>query len=185
MDITDALAPTSDQLDAVELVNPRTFTIDTGSKLGTRDGKTVAEIRLVDFPRVWRPSKGMLDVLAACWGTDGKQWAGRSLTLYCDPDVMYGRDKVGGIRISHLSHIDKPRTVMIRANGVGRKKSWPVEPLTEPAPMPTAAQMNVPTPATIAACTDLAELTAMWKAHPELRTQIEARVAELKTGAVQ
>jgi len=60
-----------------------------------------------------------------------------------------------------------------------------VEPLTEPAPMPTAAQMNVPTPATIAACTDLAELTAMWKAHPELRTQIEARVAELKTGAVQ
>ena len=26
MDITDALAPTSDQLDAIELVNPRTFT---------------------------------------------------------------------------------------------------------------------------------------------------------------
>ncbi|HEY4753477.1 MAG TPA: hypothetical protein VIH37_09340, partial [Candidatus Limnocylindrales bacterium] len=69
MDITDALAPTSDQLDAVELVNPRTFTIDTGSALGKREGKTVAEVRLVDFPRVWRPSKGMLDVLAACWGT--------------------------------------------------------------------------------------------------------------------
>ena len=46
MDITDALAPTSDQLDAIELVNPRTFTIDTGSRLGSRDGKTVAEIRL-------------------------------------------------------------------------------------------------------------------------------------------
>ena len=61
MDITDALAPKSDQLDAVELVNPRTFTIDTGSRLGTREGATVAEIRLVGFPRVWRPSKGMLD----------------------------------------------------------------------------------------------------------------------------
>ena len=80
-DITDALAPTSDQLDAIELVNPRTFTIDTGSRLGNRDGKTVAEIRLVGFPRVWRPSKGMLDVLARCWGTDGKAWAGRSVTI--------------------------------------------------------------------------------------------------------
>ena len=29
MDITDALAPTSDQLDAIELVNPRTFMIGT------------------------------------------------------------------------------------------------------------------------------------------------------------
>lgn len=131
MDITDALAPTSDQLDAVELVNPRTFTIDTGSKLGSRDGKTVAEIKLVGFPRVWRPSKGMLDVLAACWGTDGRQWTGRSVTLYNDPSVMYGKDRVGGIRISHLSHIDKACDVTIRANGAGRKRQWHVEPLRQ------------------------------------------------------
>ncbi|GMA26164.1 hypothetical protein GCM10025864_39230 [Luteimicrobium album] len=57
MDITDALAPTSDQLDAIELVNPRTFTIDTGSKLGTREGKTVAEIRLRDFPASGAPAR--------------------------------------------------------------------------------------------------------------------------------
>ncbi|MGC4151529.1 MAG: hypothetical protein QM628_00425 [Propionicimonas sp.] len=174
MDITDALAPTSDQLDAVELVTPRTFTIDTGSRLGKRDGKTVAEIKLVGFPRVWRPSKGMLDVLAACWGTDGKQWAGRSVTLYCDPDVMYGKDKVGGIRISHLSHIDKARDVMIRANGVGRKKSWHVEPLaTEPA-------STEPTPEQIDACADKVTLGEMWRVSgPEMRARIEARVAEL------
>lgn len=184
MDITDALAPKSDQLDAVELVKPRTFTIDTGSKLGKREGRTVAEIKLVGFDRVWRPSKGMLDVLAACWGLDGKQWAGRSVTLYCDPNVMFGPDKVGGIRISHLSHIDEPRTVTIRANGVGRKRSWRVDPLTESTP--TAAQMNVPTPETIAACTDADELRAMWLQlpAPEIRALIEARVAELKTGVV-
>ena len=140
MDITDALAPTSDQLDAVELVNPRTFTIDTGSALGQRDGKVVAEIRLVDFPRVWRPSKGMLDVLGACWGTDGKQWVGRRVTVYNDPDVMFGRDKVGGVRISHLSHIDGPRVVRIRATGgAGRKRDWRVEPLPDaPATKPAA-----------------------------------------------
>lgn len=131
MDITDALAPVSDQLDAIELVNPRTFTIDSGSSLGKRDGKTVAEIRLVGFPRVWRPSKGMLDVLAACWGTDAKQWVGHRVTLYNDTKVMFGPNKVGGVRISHLSHIDKARTVTIRASGVGRKQQWPVKPLPQ------------------------------------------------------
>jgi len=129
MDITDALAPTSDQLDAIELVTPRTFTIDTGSRLGERDGKKVAEIKLVDFPRVWRPSKGMLDVLAACWGTKAEQWVGHRVTLYNDPEVTFGREKTGGVRISHLSHIDKARTVTIRASGQGRKKPWPVQPL--------------------------------------------------------
>jgi hypothetical protein len=131
MDITEALAPASDQLDAVELVKPRTFTIDAGSALGERDGKTVAEIRLVGFARVWRPSKGMLDVLAACWGTDAKQWVGHRVTLYNDPDVTFGKEKVGGIRISHLSHIDGPRAVTIRGRGAGRKQQWPVNPLPD------------------------------------------------------
>lgn len=173
MDITDTLAPTSDQLDAVELVNPRTFTIDTGSRKGNRDGKTVLEVRLVDFPRVWRPSKGMLDVLAACWGVDSKAWVGHRVTLYCDPDVMFGKDKVGGVRISHLSHIDKARMVTIRASGAGKKKQWPVEPL---ASEPTAAQ--------VAASTDEAELRAWWQVSgDERRAQIQARASELKAPA--
>lgn len=132
MDITQALAPASDQIDAVELVEPRTFTIDTGSRLGKRDGKTVAEIRLVEVDRVWRPSKGMLDVLAACWGTKADQWVGRRVTVYNDPDVMFGKDRVGGVRISHLSGIDAARDVQIRGAGAtGRKKSWHVEPLPD------------------------------------------------------
>lgn len=138
MDITAALAPNSDQLDAVELVTPRTFTIDTGSGLGTREGKAVAEIRLVDFPRVWRPSKGMLDVLAKCWGTDARAWAGRRVTLYCDPEVTFGKEKPGGVRISHLSHIDKARDVTIRGRGAGKVLLWHVEPLPD-APAPALA----------------------------------------------
>jgi hypothetical protein len=175
MDITDALAPTSDQLDAIELVNPRTFTIDTGSNLGKRDGKTVAEIRLSDFPRVWRPSKGMLDVLAACWGTDAKKWVGHRVTLFNDPEVMFGPNKVGGIRISHLSHIDRKRTVTIRASGAGRKQQWPVEPLTDATPA-----IPEPTAEHVAASTDQNELRDMWqRSGPERRAQIQARVAEL------
>ena len=178
VDITDALAPKSDQLDAVELVNPRTFTIDTGSRLGTREGATVAEIRLVDFPRVWRPSKGMLDVLAKCWGTDGKAWAGRSVTLYNDPEVTFGKDKVGGIRISHLSHIDGPVTVMIRGRGQGaRKIAWPVKPLTVAAPPPPPAAMSLED---VAATTDTDTLRTAWQGSPpDVRAAIEARVAEI------
>jgi hypothetical protein len=136
MDISDALAPNSDQLDAIELVTPRTFTIAAGGRLSVRDGKTVAEIALENFPRVWRPSKGMLDVLARCWGSDAKQWVGRRVTLYNDPDVMFGKDRVGGVRVSHLSHIDGAQTVDIRASGRGRgTKPWKVEPLPDAAPV--------------------------------------------------
>ena len=178
MDITDALAPKSDQLDAVELVNPRTFTIDTGSRLGTREGATVAEIRLVDFPRVWRPSKGMLDVLAALWGTDGKAWVGRSVTLYNDPEVTFGKDRVGGIRISHMSHIDGPKTVMIRGRGQGaRKIAWHVKPLTVAAPPPIPAPMTLED---VAATTDTDTLRTAWQGSPpDVRAAIEARVAEI------
>ena len=176
MDITDALAPASDQLDAVELVDPRTFTIDTGSRLGKREGKTVAEIRLVGFDRVWRPSKGMLDVLAACWGTNGEKWTGHRVTVYNDRSVTFGKERTGGVRISHLSHIDEARDVTIRANGAGRTQLWHIEPLSE-------SQVKVetePTADQVAACTDPAELRVMWHAAgPERRTQITARVAEL------
>ena len=178
MDITDALAPKSDQLDAVQLVHPRTFTIDTGSRLGTREGATVAEIRFVGFPRWWRPSKGMLDVLAKCWGTDGKAWVGRSVTLYNDPEVTFGKDKVGGIRISHLSHIDGPVTVMIRGRGQGaRKIAWPVKPLTVAAPPPPPAAMSLED---VAATTDTDTLRTAWQGSPpDVRAAIEARVAEI------
>lgn len=157
MDITDALAPNSDQLDAIELVTPRTFTIAAGGRLAVRDGKTVAEIALEGFPRVWRPSKGMLDVLAKCWGADAKQWVGRRVTLYNDPDVMFGKDKVGGVRVSHLSHIDGAQTVPIRASGRGRSpKPWKVEPLPDVDPAKVTAAITA-----IGNTTDLAGLEAI------------------------
>ena len=176
-DIIDALAPTSDQLDAIELVNPRTFTIDTGSALGKRDGKTVAEIRLVGFDRVWRPSKGMLDLLADCWSTDAKTWVGRRVTVYNDREVMFGREKTGGVRISHLSDIDKARDVSIRANGAGKRRMWHVEPLVESTP----AAAPAPTRPDVIACTDVDALRDMWRiSGAEMRALIQTRIAELK-----
>ena len=132
MDITDTLAPKSDQLDAVDLLGgPQTFTVAEVTK--GKDDQPV-NVRLVEFPRVWRPGKSMRRVLAAAWGTDAKAWVGRRVTLYCDNSVKFGGAEVGGTRISHLSHIAKPLSVPLLVTR-GKSAMFKVQPLVEkPAP---------------------------------------------------
>lgn len=128
-DISETLAPNSDQLDAVDLIgNPRTFTITNVSK---GNAEQPVQIALAEFPRVWRPGKSMRRVLAACWGTDASKWVGRRVTLYCDESVRFGNDVVGGTRISHLSHIDKPKGVPLLVSR-GKSATFRVQPLPEP-----------------------------------------------------
>lgn len=179
MDITAALAPKSDQLDAIELVAPRTFTIGEGSRLGQREGSDVVEIALVDFPRVWRPSKGMLDAIVAVWGTNAREWTGHRVTLYNDPEVTFGRDKVGGIRISAMTGIEETKTVQIRGRGQGaRRVPWRIEPIKD-APRPARPQQ--PTPDQIESCTDRDQLRAWWQAATDdLKPLIQARGEALK-----
>jgi hypothetical protein len=170
-DITETLAPKSDQLDSIDLITgPRTFTVASVSQ---GNSEQPVNVHLVEFPRVWRPSKGMRRVLAACWGAQANEWTGRRVTLYCDPDVTFGKDKVGGTRISHLSHIDGPKKVpMLVAKG--RTGIVTVEPLPDaPAPEP------VPTEADVQASTDTDLLRSWWK-HAHLQGAIKARVDELK-----
>ena len=169
MDITNALAPKSDQLDAVDLLGspPQVFTITDVSK---GNAEQPVNIRLAEFPRVWRPSKGMLRVLAGCWGKETAAWVGRRVELYCDPDVMFGPDRVGGVRISRLSHIEKRTSVsMIIKRGKGG--SWNVDPLPDaPAADPNAER--------------LASLRAEWKhATPERRAEITTESEALQGGA--
>lgn len=132
MDISQALAPKSDQLDAVDLLGspPMVFTITDVNK---GSDEQPVNIHLAEFPRVWRPSKGMLRVLAHCWGKDVAAWVGRKVELYTDPDVMFGPVKVGGIRIQRLSHIGK-RTSVPMIVGRGKSGSWNVDPLPDAAP---------------------------------------------------
>ncbi len=171
MDITETLAPKSDQLDAVDLLGgPRTFTI-TGVKAGNEEQPV--QISLAEFPRVWRPGKSMRRVLAAAWGTDAKAWVGRRVTLFCDNSVKFGGEEVGGTRISHLSNISKALSVPLLVTR-GRSGMFKVQPLKE-EPRPTEADVT--------ACTDRDALTVMWRTHTDLRPAIEARVAELDARA--
>lgn len=168
MDISETLAPNSDQLDAVDLLGgPQTFTITKVSK-GKEDQPV--NIHLAEFPRVWRPGKSMRRVLAACWGTDASVWAGRRVTLYCDPEVMFGKEKTGGTRISHLSHIDKPKAIPLLVSR-GKSATFRVDPLPDaPPPDPNAAR--------------IAELKVEWaNADADRRAAIEAEVKAIQGGA--
>lgn len=131
-DITETLAPKSDQMDAVDLLGgPMTFTIVEVTK-GASDEQPV-QVKLAEFSRPWRPSKGMRRVLAACWTPHANEWTGRRLTLFCDPTVRFGGAEVGGIRISHMSDLTGPRKVPLLITK-GKSAMYTVQPLKEEAP---------------------------------------------------
>lgn len=132
MDLSETIAPTSDQLDAVDLLSgPRTFTI---TKVTANNGDQPVNVHLAEFPRVWRPGKSMRRVLVSAWGPDASQYVGRRVTLYCDPNVTFGKDTVGGTRISHLSHIDKALSIPLLVSR-GKSALFRVQPLAELAPI--------------------------------------------------
>lgn len=136
LDMTESLAPKSDQLDAVDLVGgPRTFTIESVSK---HNAEQPFNFHLAEFPRVWRPGKSMRRVIAAAWGTKSSAYIGQRVTLYCDNSVEFGGAAVGGSRISHMSGIGgKPLKVALLIKK-GRSAIFTVQPLPDaPAPKPT------------------------------------------------
>jgi hypothetical protein len=63
------------------------------------------------------------------------------MELYCDPEVQFGGMKVGGIRISRMSHIDGDKSMALTATR-GKKGSTrcPADrPLRQQRPKTTAA----------------------------------------------
>lgn len=126
--------PRSDQWNADDFIGgPRTFTI-AGVKVGTAEQKYDIELTEGEG-RFWRPPLTMLRLLIAAWGDDAIEWAGRRVTLYRDESVRFGSDAVGGIRVSHMSHLpgNKPLTVKLTASR-GRRASHTVEPLPDAPP---------------------------------------------------
>jgi len=175
-DIGDTLVPKSNQLDAVDLLDgPRVFTITECVTRPSEEQPTT--IKLAEFPRPWKPGKNQRRVLAFCWGGKGSLYAGRKVELYCDTNVLYGGEKVGGIRIRALSHIDGPMDApIIKTRGQGG--TWHVEPLTADA---IPVDVTEPTPDQVAGCTDFAVLNA-WipVSRPIVRASISKRIADLE-----
>jgi hypothetical protein len=168
MDLTQTTAPKSDQQNFDDYASgPKTVTI---SEVRQGSSEQPVEVHLVEFPgRPYKPSKSMRRVLIAAWGPDSKVYAGRRMTLVGDSTVKFGGSVVGGIKISHLSHIDKRLNVNLTVTR-GKRAPHTVEPLPD-APVPTEADVR--------ASTDTETLRSWWQ-HAHLQPAIKARVDELK-----
>lgn len=142
MDITETTAPRSDQQNFDDYATAsRTVTISEVRK-GTAEQPV--EIHLVEFPgRPFKPSKTVRRVLVQMWGPETSNYTGRRMTLYGDPTVKFGGQVVGGIRVSHLSHIEKRTTLQLTTTR-GKRAPYVVEPLPDtPADgMVTKAQLS-------------------------------------------
>jgi len=136
MDISKALVAKSDQLNASDLSgNPIVATIEAV------DGdETKPVVHLVGLRgRPWKPSKGMLRVLAHAWGTQTDVWLGRSVKLVNNPEVIYAGEKVGGVEVIAMSNIAADFTIPVRISQK-KVKQHTVTVLAEPATEPWRAQ---------------------------------------------
>jgi len=143
MDLSETIHANSAQLNADDLISgPITVTITKVEESKSADGKQPIDIHLAERTVPWRPCLTMRRLLVHIWGSDGNTYEGRKLTLYRDPAVKYGNELVGGIRISHASHIDKAQKTMLQVTR-GRKAPYTVNPMKEAekdAPPPKQAK---------------------------------------------
>jgi len=114
-DLRSTIIPKSDQLNSEQLLaGPMTVRV-TDVRIGNSDEQPISVHYEGEAGRPFKPCKTMRKVLILAWGPDGREWAGKSMSLYCDPQVKFGGAEVGGIRISHLSDIDRDIQVSLTA----------------------------------------------------------------------
>ena len=180
MDLSKTIIAKSDQLNADDLITgPRTFTV-----VDVRPGSEEQPVSIVlaEWPsnRPFKPSKTVQRILAYCWGAETDDWPKDArMTLYRDEKVKWAGEEVGGIRVSHLSHINGQQKIALQESK-HKKSLHTIQPLREAAPKQAAPAE--PTADEVAACVDLAALHDLWKraTSEERREQIRQRKADLE-----
>lgn len=127
-DMSKVITPKSDQQNADDLIaGPLTIRV---SGVDIRPGtEQPVSVRFDgDEGKPWKPCKSMCRIMVAAWGADAKAYVGRSMTLYRDPSVKWGGMDVGGIRISHMSDIDRAMVMALTVTK-GSRKPYTVKPL--------------------------------------------------------
>jgi hypothetical protein len=178
-DLRPTIIPKSDQLNAEQLLGgPMTVTV-TEVRLGSGEDQPVVVHYAGEDGRPFKPCKTMRKVLIHAWGADGRQWPGRSMTLYNDPAVKFGGEDVGGIRISHMTDIERDIKVSLTATR-GKKAKYEIKRLSSPI----AGQLaDITSSPTVAALKD--NFGAAYKAHKDaavraqLKAAYDARLAAL------
>lgn len=132
-DMAASIIPKSDQMNADDLISgPRTITITKVYGTNASD-QPVAVSFEGDNRKPYKPGKSMRRVMVAAWGVDVAQYVGRRMTLYNDPTVMFGGMQVGGIRISHMSDLERDLTLLLTTTK-SKRSPFTVKRLVEEAP---------------------------------------------------
>lgn len=158
IDMSQFVEAKSDQLNADDLIgSPRTITV---RKVTGNDGDQPVSIYFEgDNNKPFKPCKTMRRVLLAVWGRNAADYVGRSMRIYRDDSVQFGGLNVGGIRISHMSHIDKKVMVVVMKTK-GKKAPIEVEPLVAEQPTTDWQKFAQTTIAAIGRAPDLEKLDA-------------------------
>lgn len=162
IDISKTTEAKSDQLNSDDLIGgPRTITV---TRVSANEGgeQPINVFFKGDGGKPFRPCKGVRRVMMAIWGNDGSTYAGKSMTIWRDPGVTWGGMAVGGIRISHMSHMERDTTLAITES---KKKRTPltVRVLKVEKPPEPVRDTAVETAALAAAALGVASFTAWWQ----------------------
>ena len=157
-DLGATIAPKTDQLNSDDLITgPKTIRVFKVTATSAPE-QPIAINYEGDGGKPYKPGKSMRRVLVQLWGRDGNGYVGRSMTLFRDEKVIFGGAPVGGIRISHMTHITESKTMALTASKTVRKL-FTVEPLVvKDAPPDTL----LPDAAT-AAARGMTAYTEFWK----------------------
>lgn len=129
--LRDTIVPKGDQINSEQLLyGPLTITVTSVAR-GSDDQPIIVHYRN-ENGRPYKPCKSMRKVLIFAWGEDGNQWVGRSMTLFNDLAVKWAGVAVGGIRISHMTHIEREISLQLTATR-GKKEPFIIKMLTPPA----------------------------------------------------
>jgi len=141
IDLRPTIAPKSDQLNADDLIGTtKTITITSVRLCGEPDQPVAVHFE-GDNGKPYKPGKSMRRVMVKIWGDDASQFVGRRMTLYRDDSVKFGGLNVGGIRISHMSEIDR-EVAMVLSESKTKRQPFSVKPLFDERPN-TAPKVNL------------------------------------------
>ena len=130
LDVTKAIAPKSDQLNGDDLLTgPRTIRFRDITQDLNAEKQNVWIYFDGDNNKPWKPCKTVLRALTIVWKTPNmKNWIGKHVTVFRDPDVVFGASKDGGIRVSHVEGIDSIHSLVLTAKR-GKKAITIIKPL--------------------------------------------------------
>jgi len=179
-ELKKAIEPKSDQINGDDLIaGPVTIAI-TAVKVSPGEQPVVISYD-GDKGKPYKPSKGMTRVMVLLWGDDEREWPGKRLTLYRNPEVKWGGVKVGGIQISHASGIRNDVQIAVTMSK-GKKELMTIKKLADAAPAGKPAPADgidaAPYLASLTECAHrgMADLKQAWGDLPaEIRAAIDPK----------